>query len=129
MEKRLCPVCQDEIKGRQDKKFCSPNCKSSHQYEKRREEEDFFFEVEAQLKTNRKLLKRYNLRGKTILRREELLQEGFNPNFFTHYWKTTKGEVYLFVYDFGFLAITDQQKKKYLIVKWQDYMKKSIAST
>jgi hypothetical protein len=49
---------------------------------------------------------------------------GFDSRFFTHYWKNKKGEVYLFVYEFGFLKINENQKEKYLLIQWQDYMKK-----
>lgn len=121
---RLCPVCEEPLKGRTDKKFCSAKCKSIHQYEKRREKEVFFLEVDRQLKLNRKILKAYNRSGYTTLAKRELLNEGFNPKFFTHYWKNTQGDVYLFVYDFGFLDLKKTGKEKYLIVEWQEYMRK-----
>jgi hypothetical protein len=47
---------------------------------------------------------------------------GFNPKYFTHYWKNKKGNVYLFCYEFGFLETQEQNKKKYVLVQWQDYM-------
>jgi hypothetical protein len=78
------------------------------------------------LKINRKLLKGFNKSGFTTIRKSELLTHGFNPNFFTHYWKTKKGEVYLFCYDYGFLSLARDGKDKYLIVRWQDYMTSSI---
>jgi len=31
-----------------------------------------------------------------------LIDQGFNPKFFTHYWKNNKGDVYLFCYEYGF---------------------------
>ncbi|MEO6903893.1 MAG: hypothetical protein ABI315_12205 [Bacteroidia bacterium] len=45
---------------------------------------------------NRQLLNHFNKAGKAVIRNNELLEEGFNPNHFTHYWKNQKGEVYLF---------------------------------
>ena len=83
-----------------------------------------FFKIDKQLKVNRKVLKRYNRVGMTKLRQEVLLKEGFNPNYFTHYWKNQKGDVYLFVYDYGFLKLKEQNKDKYLIIEWQEYMEK-----
>lgn len=118
----ICPVCGDELKGRVDKKYCSPKCKNTASYDKRILNEQFFLEVDKQLKTNRKILKRFNKSGFTTLRKEKLLEEGFNPKFFTHYWKNAKGQVYLFCYDFGFLEIETEGKKKYLLVEWQKYM-------
>ena len=122
MKNRKCSVCDKEIRGRIDKVFCSPNCKSASQYENARESEDLYFKVDRQLKTNRKILKKYNKIGKTVLRRDVLQREGFNPNFFTHFRKTSAGNVYFYCYDYGFLKteeITSEELKlKYLIVNW-----------
>jgi len=120
--KRVCPECNNEVIGRTDKIFCSVKCKSIHQYEKSQKENTFYFSVDKQLKSNRKILKRYNKSGFTTIRKGVLLEEGFNPNFFTHYWKNQKNDVYLFCYDFGFLKTTKNGVTKYVIVQWQDYM-------
>ncbi|KSA11753.1 hypothetical protein I600_3548 [Maribacter dokdonensis DSW-8] len=80
--------------------------------------------MDKQLKRNRKILKRYNKSGFTTIRKSVLLEEGFNPKFFTHYWKNQKNDVYLFCYDFGFLNTTKNGVTKYVIVQWQDYMNK-----
>lgn len=119
-----CPTCNNPIVGRTDKKYCSIECKRAADYEKRKIEDALFLKIDRQLKTNRKILKKYNRVGKTTLRREELTKEGFDPNYFTNYWKNNKGDVYLFVYDYGFLALKDNQKDKYLIIQWQAYMNK-----
>ncbi|MFT7052141.1 MAG: hypothetical protein ACJAZK_002765, partial [Psychroserpens sp.] len=37
-----------------------------------------------------------------------------------------KGDVYLFVYEFGFLKREEHNIGKYILVKWQDYMQKNI---
>jgi predicted nucleic acid-binding Zn ribbon protein len=121
---KTCPVCESSVKGRSDKVFCSVKCKSIHQYETRQEKEAFYLDVDRQLKVNRKVLKTYNLSGFTTVRKELLINDGFNPNFFTHYWKNSKGDIYLFVYDYGFLDLKKSGKEKYLIVQWQAYMKK-----
>ncbi len=117
-----CPVCGTLLKGRSDKKFCSAKCKSIHQYEQRQETEAFYLKVERQLRINRKLLRRYNKSGFTTIRKSELITQGFEPKFFTHYWKNKKGDVYLFVYEYGFLSKKDNGKEKYVLVTWQNYM-------
>ena len=121
---KICPVCGARVQGRVDKKYCSLKCKNVAQDEKRSMNEQFYLQVDRQLKTNRKILKRYNLSGFTTLRKDVLIQEGFDPKFFTHYWKNAKGQVYLFCYDFGFLDLDASGKNKYLIVEWQEYMNK-----
>lgn len=120
----LCPVCDSPIKGRTDKKYCSLKCKSSHQYQIRKSEEVLYYKIDKQLKVNRKLLKAYNKSGLSSVRKEILLSEGFNPNYFTHYWKNRKEQVYLFCYEYGFLYLKKNGKEKYLLVKWQEYMDK-----
>ena len=119
---RVCPVCKKEVIGRRDKVFCSTGCKSSHQYEQRLEKEVFFLEVDRQLKKNRSILRKYNQVGKTTLRKEVLLQEGFNPRFFTHYWKNSEGQVYLFCYEYGYLSLKEGDKEKWVLITWQSYM-------
>jgi len=120
-----CINCNEEFEGRTDKVFCSSYCKSNYHYEKRKEDIDSFYQkVDKQLKKNRRLLKQFNKAGKSTVRKTVLLEEGFNPRFFTHFWKNKKGQVYLFCYEFGFLEIKDNQKTKYVLVQWQDYMRR-----
>ncbi|MCH7524936.1 MAG: hypothetical protein IIC74_08000 [Bacteroidetes bacterium] len=120
-----CLSCGKLLIGRSDKKFCDPYCKSSYHYKKSIEEEPRFYnKVDRQLKLNRKILKHYNKAGKATLRAETILELGFDPNFFTHYWKNKKGDVYLFVYEYGFLKRKEGRNEKYVLIKWQEYMRK-----
>ncbi|MEP6260086.1 MAG: hypothetical protein ABJ092_00805 [Gillisia sp.] len=125
MEERKCPVCEKPLKGRSDKKFCDPSCKSAFHYQALQEQgRSFYSRVDRQLKTNRRILKKFNKAGKATVRSEVLIEQGFDPKFFTHYWKNAKGEVYLFVYEFGFLGKMENARKKYVLVTWQPYMEK-----
>ena len=122
---RTCKYCAENLTGRSDQKFCSAYCKSAYHYQVGKDKESsFFMKVDKQLKTNRRVLKSYNKAGKSTVKREKLIEEGFDPNYFTHYWKNNKGQVYLFCYEFGFLAIHENDRPKYLLVKWQSYMEK-----
>jgi uncharacterized Zn finger protein (UPF0148 family) len=123
MTKKKCPYCKANVKGRTDKVFCTPYCKSSYHYQKARDDENNLYKkIDDQLKLNRRLLKNYNKAGKAVIRKEELLEAGFNPKYFTHYWKNQKGDVYLFCYEFGFLEKKENGKSKYVLIQWQDYM-------
>lgn len=118
---KLCLSCEKIIVGRSDKKFCDPYCKSSYHYKIKVEEAPRFYNlVDNQLKKNRRILKSYNKSGLATVRSKILLDQGFNPNFFTHYWKNAKKDIYLFVYEFGFL----QKDGKFILIKWHDYMLK-----
>jgi len=123
MESKLCLHCKKQIFGRPDKMFCDTYCKSAFQYDKRKKDEKTYFKIDRQLKVNRKILKKYNRQGKTVIRKSTLVEEGFNPNFFTHFWKNNRGKMYLFCYEYGFLSIMEKNVNKYLLVQWQDYMK------
>lgn len=124
---KKCLYCDNELQGRTDKKYCNLHCKSAYQYKKQKEEpERFYNKVDNQLKLNRKLLKAYNKAGKSIIRAKVFFDLGFDANFFTHYWKNKKGEVYLFVYEYGFLKKNEGGKDKFVLVMWQDYMAHSF---
>jgi len=45
--------------------------------------------------------------------------QSFNFNYFTHQYKTAKGNTYHFCYDYGYLLLPEE---KVLIVNWQPYM-------
>lgn len=120
---KACMYCNKELIGRTDKKFCDPQCKSAYQYQQSKAQpERFYNKVDNQLKLNRKILKEYNKGGKVTVRAEILRNKGFDPNFFSHYWKNNKSDVYLFVYEYGFLKREEHGIYKYILIKWQDYM-------
>jgi len=111
------------LEGRVDKKYCSQYCKSAHQYAKNQSEENSLYKtIQNHLRLNRKILKKHNRIGKTTIRKQALLEEGFNPKYFTHYWKNNNGQVYLFCFEFGFLSVLDNGQDKYLLVTHQPYM-------
>ncbi|PKG44018.1 hypothetical protein [Psychroflexus sp. MES1-P1E] len=121
-----CKYCNKALQGRTDKKYCNLHCKSAYQYQLAKEQPERFYNiVDNQLKLNRKILKEFNKGGKVTVRAARINELGFDANFFTHFWKNNKGEVYLFVYEYGFLKIKEQTKKKYVLVLWQEYMNKS----
>ncbi|MCL5244930.1 hypothetical protein M4I21_03870 [Cellulophaga sp. 20_2_10] len=125
-----CKYCKKEIQGRIDKKYCNLHCKSAYQYQISKEQPQRFYNiVDNQLKLNRKILKEFNKGGKVTVRTELVNELGFDSNFFTHYWKNQKGEVYLFVYEYGFLKIKEHNNEKYVLVLWQDYMKFNKSKT
>lgn len=125
MSLRKCLNCKEIVEGRVDKLFCSDYCKSAYHYQKDKlKGKTLFKNIDQSLKRNRQLLAHYNTAGKAVIRKEALLKAGFNPNYFTHYWKNQMGDVYLFCYEFGFLEKKEKGKSKYVLVHWQDYMNK-----
>jgi hypothetical protein len=123
MKTRYCVGCGEPLVGRADKIFCNESCKATYHYRRNTDNQDSLYrQIDKQLKTNRRILKEYNKAGKATVRKTVLLNEGFDPKYFTHYWKNKKGDVYLFCYEYGFLKKTENNKEKYVLVQWQDYM-------
>lgn len=124
-EVKTCLACGNPLQGRSDKRYCDVYCKSRYQYEKYKQDTDsMYFRVSRQLRLNRKLLKRYNRAGKATIRAAELNSAGFDPRYFTHYWKNSKGDVYRFVYEFGFLPRQENGKEKFILITWQPFMER-----
>lgn len=122
---KTCKECAKEIEGRVDKLFCSGYCKSAYHYAHNKTSQDsMFVRIDKQLKLNRRILKLYNKGGKSTVRREVLINEGFDPTYFTHYWKNQSGDVYLFCFEYGFFQSEEGGIKKFVLVHWQSYMDK-----
>ncbi len=122
---RKCLECQELFDGRSDKKFCSQGCKSSYHYKEMKQSEVYYNSIDKQLKTNRKLLKYYNKAGKAFIRKEIIINKGFNPTYTTHHWTAQNGNKYLFCYEYGFMEVINQGKLRYIIIQWQAYMNSS----
>ena len=119
-----CPNCGEEVIGRSDKKFCSTYCKSNYHYQATVEKESSYINIDRQLKLNRRILKDFNRAGKSTVRIEKLIAQGFDSKYITHWWKNKKGDTYLFCYEYGFLSKKENNREKYVLVQWQDYMAK-----
>ena len=118
-----CPNCSKQFEGRLNKVFCSLYCKSSFNYIKDKNRIPTRFRVvDTQLRLNRKILAKFNQAGKATVRKQTLLDEGFDPKCITGWWKNKKGDTYLFCYDYGFIAREENSKEKYVLIQWQDYM-------
>ena len=116
-----CLECKKTLEGRSDKIFCSVYCKSAYHYKMNADKEpSTFTRISAQLKANRRILKKYNASGQSQIKKELLSKEGFDSNYFTNYWKAKNGNVYFFCFEFGFRDLKDG---KYMLVVWQDYMR------
>jgi hypothetical protein len=129
-ENKICAAekCNEIIVGRKDRRFCSEYCKSNFHYQKNKLSGHVHFKkkVDDIILANRRILSKFNKKSKTTIRKEDLIAEGFNPKFFTHYWKTNSGDSYLFCYDQGFKSVKDNNKDKFLLIQWQDYMDKQL---
>ncbi len=116
-EKRLCPVCNDPIMGRIDKKFCSDQCRNSFNNIKYSSGNEHIQKINRILKRNHHVLTTLNSSGKTKVTRSRLLQQGFDFNYFTSIYATQKGSTYKLCYDQGYLPLADDF---YLLIHWRE---------
>jgi len=118
---KTCVQCGTAIVGRADKRFCTNQCRAAYSNKRREADagERFMREINNKLRHNRFVLQRASPEGKTTLRRDVLLQAGFDFKYFTHLYRTKQGNTYYFCYDYGYLLLDDD---KVLIVNHQPYM-------
>jgi hypothetical protein len=115
-----CIECNELLEGRTDQKFCSDYCKSSFHYKKNKNKRpSTYIRIDNQLKLNRNILKKYNQSGQSQIRKELLLNEGFNFKYYTQSWTAKNGNLYHFCYEYGFRDLNDG---KYTLIIWQNYM-------
>jgi hypothetical protein len=118
-----CLKCGERLIGRIDKKFCSDQCRFEYNNKKKRIHEAAILNINQKLRKNRSILKSLNPVGKTTVRRSLLNNMGFSFDFFTHTFRTDKGAVYYFAYDFGYTLI---EEEKVVLVTYQRYMNRAI---
>ncbi|WP_210465389.1 hypothetical protein [Rufibacter roseolus] len=100
MEKigKVCGHCGEPLVGRADKRFCSDQCRarSGNQRKLQDRGERLMREVNSALRQNRQILQRFSPQRKTTLRREALVQAGFDFRYLTNLYRTQKGNTYHF---------------------------------
>ncbi len=120
---RACLECEEELQGRSDKKFCDDACRTAYNNKKKARTSLYLRKVNRVLARNYKILCQLNPKGKTRLAREQLLQRGFNFNFFTNLYETQSGTRYFFVYEQGYLLLPEDQVA---LVRQKDYLKERL---
>jgi predicted nucleic acid-binding Zn ribbon protein len=112
-EEKVCQECGTKIIGRADKKFCSDQCRVSHNNRLNSNETNFMRNVNNVLRKNRRILIELNTSGKSKVTRDMLHRQGFDFNLFTGTYTTKEGAVYHYCYEQGYLQV---DKNWYLLV-------------
>lgn len=103
---RTCLDCGEPLFGRVDKKFCSDQCRNSYNNKFKKHVNDHMRQVNLTLKRNRRILEKLNPEGKTKVKKDSLLKEGFDFEYHTNSYVTKKGQTYFFCYEQGYLEIS-----------------------
>jgi len=114
---RFCLDCGVLIRGRSDKKFCDDQCRNNYNNRLNSADNSVVKKINSCLKRNRDVLLRLNPTGKNRVSRGKLLESGFNFKYFTHTYGNSRGNVYYFCYEYGYLKLGGDE---YLLVKSPD---------
>jgi len=110
---KQCLNCNNIIKGRPDKKFCSKECSSQYHQAKRKQEmpEEVVITNRILLKNRRILLSLLEKEKKPKLKVSKLLlsQLGFNFQYITGIYSNRQGKLYHYVYDFAWMEFSNQE--------------------
>lgn len=115
---KICSECGAQLKGRQDKKFCSDHCRSAYNNRLNSDATNYIRNVNNILRKNRRILAELNPGGKTRVGADKLHARGFDFTYFTSTFRTKQGSLYYYCYDQGYLPIEDGN---YLLVVKKDY--------
>ena len=102
---RKCPECGEPIKGRTDKKFCSDLCRNNYNNKLNSDSTNLVRNINNTLRRNRRILQELNPEGKVKTHKSKLLEKGFDFSYYTNIYKTQKGTVYYFCYEYGYLPL------------------------
>jgi len=111
---RTCPECNDKIRGRADKKFCSDSCRNTYNNSLNKDNKNLVRNINNRLRKNYRILEKINTEDKTKTTKDRLLRMGFSFDYFTSIYTTKAGATYFYLYDQGYLSLDNDF---YLLVK------------
>ena len=113
-EKRKCLDCGELISGRTDKKFCSDLCRNNYNNKLNADSTNYVRNVNNILRRNRRVIEELAPDDKAKVHKNKMLEKGFDFNYITNTYKTQKGVVYYFCYEYGYLPL---ENDFYFLVK------------
>lgn len=114
MEEKNCLECNEPLRGRIDKKYCSDACRNAYNNKLNTYSYNMVRKTNRILAKNHKILNELNPTGKTTRNKSDLINLGFDFNLLTSIYKTKDGKLYQFCYDQGYLELDNN---KILLVK------------
>lgn len=113
---RNCLDCGSVLRGRSDKKFCDDQCRSNFNNRMKAGMYTAIKPVNSILRKNHAILSRLCTRDKIRIKKDELLKQGFNPDYHTHLRQSHNGNTYYFCYEYGFMRLKGDV---FLVIKRQ----------
>lgn len=106
MNPRTCLVCEQELRGRLDKKFCDDACRNHYHNAKNRSSFRLFRQVHSKLKQNYRILSTWPDHEKVT--KQELQKQGFDFHHITGIETRKNGKNCFFCYDKGYAVLNEQ---------------------
>jgi hypothetical protein len=104
---RTCKECGVKLTGRSDQKYCSDYCRNAYNNRINSDSKNLIRNTNNQLRKNYRILEKLNPDPTLKTSRRKLLSQGFDFELFTSLYTTKKGQTYYFVYDYGYLPLSD----------------------
>ncbi len=108
-----CKECNETIKGRSDKQFCSDYCRVNYYNKSCHDELKMMRQTNKILRSNRRILKRLKKDGNDFISMEALIVLGFQINFVT-YIDSDPETLRFYCYEYGIELLEADQ---YMIIK------------
>ena len=100
--KRYCKACDEEIRGRRDKQFCSDYCRAAHYNHRHADITQMMRSIHCTLRRNRTILLQLSRGINQKVHRLTLLRKGLHFGFVTQVVSTHEGHTLCFCYDQGY---------------------------
>ncbi len=110
---RACEECGAPLRGRVDKRFCSDQCRSTHNNRRNCEPNRYVREINTVLRRNRRILDSLNPGGKVKVAAARLKERGFDFRYHTAVGHVREGGTCYYCYDQGYVPL---EKNYYLLV-------------
>lgn len=100
---KFCIECGETISGRADKKFCTDVCRNSYNNKVNSDANNYMRNINHVLRKNRRTLSELCVGDKITVPAAKLTENGFLFTYYTHSYRTRKGDVYYFCYEYGYI--------------------------
>lgn len=110
---QFCVQCEQELRGRIDKRFCSDSCRTQYHNEANRTRNQRYNRVHRGLKKNYTILKTFAKTGKSKLQLRELILLGFETTKVTGVKFAKSGKITFELYDLNY-RISDKNQLEFV---------------
>ena len=105
-----CLLCDKELKGRTDKKFCNDYCRNAYNNQLKSTSSNLVRTVNNCLGKNHRILESIFPEDEKIIkvRKEKLIELGYHFKYTTQVQKNRTGSLYYYCYEYGYLPVEQE---------------------